>query len=286
MSIRPTVGAAIIALNEERNLDQLLPQLRWLDEVVVVDGGSSDRTVEVARRHGCHVAERAFATFAEQRNYAILRATSDWLLSIDADERPTQRLAAEIHGTVARTRCAGFRIPIRSTILGRRFRRSGTQDDRPVRLFRRDRARWIGDVHEVVRVPGRVGQLRHWLDHETQPTLEVFLAKMHRYTLLEARARVAAGRGPRRRDRWIAPLREVFRRLIWKQGILDGPEGWAFCLLSGLSEWVLAEEHYRAWIAAGEPAQPCAGSRSPLRHKAVQEASAVAGISGLKKLCC
>jgi len=73
---------------------------------------------------------------------------------------------------------------------------------------------------------------------------------MHRYTMLEARARVEAARRPRRRDAWIQPAREVFRRLVWKRGFLDGPEGWAFCFLSGLSEWVLAERHRRLWQSA------------------------------------
>jgi len=82
------------------------------------------------------------------------------------------------------------------------------------------------------------------------PPGRAFLAKMHRYTMLEARGRVAAGRAPRRGDAWIAPAREVFRRLVWKRGFLDGPEGWAFCLLSGLSEWVLADRHRRYWRAA------------------------------------
>ena len=90
-----------------------------------------------------------------------------------------------------------------------------------------------------------------------QENLETFLAKMHRYARLEADCQAAAGRRPNRRDTWIAPPREVFRRLIYRQGVLDGPAGWAFCLLSGLSEWVLAREHRRLRILR---------HRSPLTH--------------------
>lgn len=250
MSGRGTITAAILTLDEAVNLAALLPLLEWADEIVVVDSGSRDATVDVARRHGCRVVERPFDSFAGQRNHAISLARGDWILSIDADERPVPGLAAEIRRHLARPRYEAFRLPICSTIFGRRFRRSGTQDDRPVRLFRKQSARWVGDVHEVLRVRGRVGRLQHGLEHRTMPSLEAFLAKMHRYTSLEARARVAAGRGPKPSDAWIAPLREVFRRLIWKHGILDGPEGWAFCLLSGLSEWVLAREHRRLWDSA------------------------------------
>lgn len=244
---RPTITAAIITLNEERNLAALLPQLAWVDEILVVDGGSSDATPAIALRHGCRVVQRPFYSFARQRNHAIRLASCDWILSLDADETPSSRLAAEILQRICSPRHAAFRIPIRSTILGSRLRRSGTQDDRPIRLFRSGAARWEGDVHERPAVDGRVGTLRHWLTHNTQSTLDVFLRKMHRYTTLEAHARVEAGLPPGRLDTWMAPPREVFRRLIYKHGLLDGPAGWKFCLLSGLYEWVLADRHRRYW---------------------------------------
>ena len=243
MSGRPTITAAVITLDEERNLRELLPALAWTDEIVVVDGGSQDATVEVARVHGCRVISRPSDNFASQRNHALQAATGDWVFSIDADERPTPRLVAEIRRRIARCRQSGFRVPIRSTIFRRSFRYSGTQDDLPVRLFRRDSARWTGGVHEVLQVSGRIGRLENWLTHTTTPTLAVFLAKMHRYTRIEARALASSGRRPAWHDTWLKPPYEILRRLIYKKGLLDGPAGWAFCLLSGLSEWVLAREH-------------------------------------------
>ncbi|MFH1922573.1 MAG: glycosyltransferase family 2 protein [Planctomycetota bacterium] len=255
MSDRPTITAAIIALDEAENLAELLPRLDWVDEIVVVDGESADATAAVARSHGCRVSVRLLDTFARQRNHALALATGEWVLSIDADERPGTRLAAEVQRETERARYAGFRIPIRSSIFGRTFRASGTQDDCPVRLVRREAAHWVGSVHEQLRVSGGVGRLQGWLRHQTLPDLDAFLAKMHRYTMLEARARVEAARRPRRRDAWIQPAREVFRRLVWKRGFLDGPEGWAFCFLSGLSEWVLAERHRRLWQSA-QPTAP------------------------------
>ena len=266
MSNRPRITATIITLDEEKNLAELLPALSWVDEIVVVDGGSSDATLEIARRHGCRAVSRRFDTFARQRNHALGLAGGDWVLSIDADERPTRRLCVEIRRRIATARHAAFRVGIRSRIFGRQMRYSGTQDDCPVRLFRRDAGRWVGDVHEVVRLSGRVGRLKSCLRHQTMPDLDAFLRKVHRYTTLEANARVAAGRAPRRRDYWIAPAREVFRRMFWKWGFLDGPAGWAFCILSGLSEWVLADQHHRRWGGARFVPPIDDFARSPTDH--------------------
>ena len=263
MSQRPTISAVLITLNEERNLPGLLARLDWVDEIVVVDGGSRDDTFRIARRHGCHVVTRCFDSFARQRNFALQLAAGQWILSIDADERPTPQLAEEIRRRIAQSRYSAFRLPIRSTIFGRPLRYCGTQDDCPIRLFRRAHAQWSGDVHEVLRVNGRIGRLRHWLQHTTLPHRAAFLAKMRHYTNLEAAARVAAGCRGAWWQRWLAPPREVFRRLIWKQGLLDGPAGWAFCLLSGYSEWVLAQKQRRWWHPPKTGGNPCAtGSAS------------------------
>jgi len=247
MTSRPRLTVAIVALDEERNLAELLPQLDWADETLVVDGGSRDRTREVSLRLGARVVFRRFDRFAAQRNFALRIALGEWVLMLDADERPTARLIDEIRQRIASSKKAAYRVPIRSNIFGRAMRYSGTQDDRPIRLVRRDAARWHGAVHEVCRVDGRVGILTNWLRHRTLESPETFLDKMHRYTRLAAAARVARNEPPRCGDLWLAPPREVCRRLFWKLGMLDGPEGWAFCALSGLSEWVLAREHARLW---------------------------------------
>ena len=241
-----SISAALITLNEARNLTELLPRLAWVDEVVVVDGGSEDGTADIARGHGCRVVVHPFDTFAAQRNRAIDLAREEWVLSIDADERPTDALIAEVPYRIAGLHEA-FRVPIKSRIFGRPFRHSGTQDDRPIRLFRRARARWVGDVHEVLAIDGLIGILHGPLEHDTLADLPTFLRKMHRYTTLEASHRVAAGRPPRVRDRWLAPPLEVARRLIYKGGILDGTAGVAFGLLSGLSKWVEADKHRKLW---------------------------------------
>jgi glycosyltransferase involved in cell wall biosynthesis len=246
-STRPTIAAAIITLNEQRRLPALLPRLRWLDEVIVVDGGSTDDTVAIARHFGCRVIVRPFDNFAAQRNRAMRAVRCDWVLSIDSDELPSRAVAREIRAAVLLDGFAGWRVPIRSTIFGHPFRFSGTQDDCPVRLVRRGAAVWRGSVHESLSVQGPVGKLHAWLMHDTIPDLATFLAKMRRYTSLEAESRVAGGLRPVISDLCLRPGYECLRRLVWKQGLWDGPRGWLFCLLSGWSEGVLAIKHHQLW---------------------------------------
>jgi glycosyltransferase involved in cell wall biosynthesis len=249
----PTLSIAVIAQNEAGRLARLLPLLRFADELLVVDGGSTDDTVGVARAAGAVVVRRPFDEFAAQRNAALDTAHGDWVLFVDADECPTPRLIAELPHRLAAQNYSGYRVPIRSTIFGRPFRFSGTQHDLPLRLVRRGAGRWAGAVHERFTTGGAVGRCEFALRHETLPSYPSFMTKMRRYTTLEARSRVRQGRPPKRADRWLRPPLEMFRRLVWKQGWLDGPPGWLFCLLSGMSEWVLATEHRRLWSQRALP---------------------------------
>lgn len=251
------ISAAIITRNEAQQLPTLLASLNWVDEVIVVDSCSDDQTAEIARDWGCRVIERPFDNYSAQRNRAIAAARYPWVLSIDADERPVAGFEIGAIRAIDSGRFAALRVPIRSRIFGRSFRFSGTQHDRPVRFFRRDSARWYGRVHETLRVDGRVGTLSRGFTHDTIADLHEFLTKMRRYTLLEAKARVERGDKPRWHDAWSAPAREVFRRLVFQLGGLDGPEGVAFGLLSGFSEWNLAATHRRLHDATSHTPRVC-----------------------------
>jgi Glycosyl transferase family 2 len=287
------ITVAMIVRDEEQNLRELLPRLDFAKQiVVVVDDRTRDRSGEVAAQHGAWVVEREFRDFAAQRNWAIRAARHEWLLSIDADERPTASFVERLPELLAQSNFDAFRVPVSSTIFGRRFRFSGTQDDRPVRLFRRGRALWQGEVHERLAVDGRIGSVPQGLEHRTIPNLRAFLAKMDRYTRLEAARRVRLGLPASPWEPLLAPPREVFRRLVYKHGWLDGPKGWAFCLLSGLSAWELARRHSRAWALRAQALAPTvpgveqaehdflAGSEAPMwnpRTSAMREVAAAEG---------
>ncbi len=252
----PRITVLVVAKDEAHNLADCLAAAAWADErVVVVDATSRDATVEIARRDADVVAVRVFDDFAGQRNAALALASGDWVLSVDADERITPALALEIRRVIADPDAPyqGYRVPIRSEILGRRFGFSGTQHDLPLRLFRRDCGRWVGLVHETVALRGAVGAVRNPLRHRTIPTMGIFLEKINTYTTLEAAGLAAARRAYRTTDLALRPFWTFFKLYVLKQGFRDGVEGFMFCLFSGVSAAVRAWKHRELTLAGRTP---------------------------------
>lgn len=248
----PRITVLVVARDEAHNLAECLAAARWADErVVVVDAASRDGTLEIARREADRVAVRPFDDFANQRNAALAMATGDWVLSVDADERITTALAAEVRRVIADPAAPylGYRVPIRSEILGRRFAFSGTQHDLPLRLFRRDAGRWVGLVHETVDLQGPAGTVSGDLRHRTIPTMAVFLEKINRYTTLEAEGLADTQRPFRPGDLTLRPLWTFIKLYVFKQGYRDGVEGFMFCLFSGVSAAVRAWKHRELTLA-------------------------------------
>ncbi|MDR3636730.1 MAG: glycosyltransferase family 2 protein [Isosphaeraceae bacterium] len=239
------VSVLILAKNEAENLPYCLQTVAWANEViVVVDRASRDETREIAQRGADLVALRTFDDFASQRNAALELASGEWVFAIDADERATPELAAEIRRVVTDPLNPhnGFRVPIRSVILGRRFRYSGTQHDRPLRLFRRGAGRWVGTVHETVDLQGTAGLLANTLQHRTIPDMKTFLRKINEYTTLEAIKFDRERRPYRATDLALRPFWTFLKLYMGKQGFRDGVEGFVFCALSGFS---VAVRHWK-----------------------------------------
>lgn len=242
----PRLSVLVVARNEAHNLASCLESVSWaFERVVVVDAQSRDETLAIAERAAEVVSVRPFDDFASQRNFGLALASGDWLLSIDADERATPALAAEIRRVIADTAnpYRGYRVPIQSVILGRQFSFSGTQHDHPLRLFRRDSGRWVGLVHETVDLAGPAGALENALLHHTLPTAHVFLRKLDHYTTLEAQSLAGAHRRFRLRDLLVVPMWTFCKLYVFKQGFRDGIEGFMFCMLSGVSVAVRAWKH-------------------------------------------
>src|SRR3982750_1349181 len=182
------ISAPLITYNEQANIARALESLRCCDEVVVVDSGSTDRTVDIAGKLGARVVEMQWLGYAGQKNYASDWAANDWIPSPDADEVLSEEPEPEILGIKKNGPAFdGYTMPRMAQYLGRWILHSGWYPDRKLRLFDRRKAKWVGEfVHESVTVHGRVGHLKSNLLHFTCNSLSEHLRSMDGYTTLAA----------------------------------------------------------------------------------------------------
>ena len=230
------ISATIITYNEERNLPRAMESLRCCDEILVVDSGSTDRTVELAERYGARVLEANWRGYAGQKNYASDQAQYDWVLSLDADEALSEDLEGEIWQLKKNgPRYDAYTMPRLAQYLGKWILYSGWYPDRKIRLFDRRKSTWVGDyVHESVRVNGTLGDLRGNLLHYTCESLSEHLKTMDRYTTLAAEEIVARKKPVGVRHLLLEPVWAFFRTLVVQQGFRDGLEGLTIAYMAAL----------------------------------------------------
>ena len=220
------LSLCVITRDAAGEIADCLASAAFAGEVIVVDSGSRDDTVESARRRGARVIERDWPGYGAQKNFAVGAAAHDWVLCLDADERVTPEMAASIASTIAAPRAAAYAFARRNRFLGRWLAHGEGYPDWNVRLFDRRRARWSDDaVHEHVIADGPVARLPGDLLHASAESLDAYLAKQNRYTTLQAEAMHARGEraGPLRLV--FAPVARFFRFYFLKLGFLDGVPG-------------------------------------------------------------
>ncbi|MGH2829196.1 MAG: glycosyltransferase family 2 protein [Actinomycetota bacterium] len=207
------LSAVLIALNEEHTIGPAIASCRFADEVLVVDGGSTDATQRIARDAGARVVERPFDDFARQRTFALAQAAGEWVLFVDADERVPEALAAEVRAAVERPVADGYAVPRKNMVLGHWLRWHFGGSDAPVRLVRRERARLQPQgVHEVIDVDGPTGSLSEPLVHLTHRSVGELVDKINRYSGIEAAELAARGAAPPTRRAIAAEFARSFRR--------------------------------------------------------------------------
>lgn len=261
---QPLLSVTLIARDEEDRLPDALASVAFADEhIVVVDSATTDRTEEIAREAGALVLVRNFDGFGQQKNAAAALASNRWILSIDADEIVSPRLAVEIRACLAAAASetsppAAFRVPIRLEFLGRELRFGRDTVVRPARLYDRTRAHFSDEpVHEKILATGRVESLHESVLHRSYRDLAHYLEKLDRYTTLASEAKWAAGKG----GGGFLPVRflwEFFDRAFLRLGFLDGSAGLTFAALSStntLLKYLKLRELQRA-IARGERTPP------------------------------
>ena len=229
------ISITIITLNEEQNIKNAILSANLVaDEVIVVDSGSKDETVKIAKDLGAKVYEKKFKDFATQKNYAASKVTNDWIFSLDADEEISNDLAEEIKGAVKDTSFKGFLVPRRNFILGGEIKHSRWSPDKHVWLWRKEFGVWEGQVHEEVIINGSIGSLEHGKLHYQDKTIGEFVESMNRYTQFEAEALYLKGKRFTIFRFLYEPFKSFVGRYIYKSGFLDGWRGFALCSLRAI----------------------------------------------------
>ena len=230
-----SLSVIVITKNEAHNIQSCLQSVAWCDEIVVVDSGSTDDTVSLARACGAQVVQTAdWPGYGPQKNVALSHARSDWVLSIDADERVTPALRDEILAAMASCTHGAYRLPRLSRFCGRFIRHAGWYPEPVLRLFRRGEARFSDDlVHERVVAKGSVGMLREPLMHYTYADYSEVLTKIDRYSTLGAQQAFERGK---RATPWTAVVHGLWafvRTYVFRAGFLDGAQGFGVALMLG-----------------------------------------------------
>lgn len=230
------LSVLIIAKNEAHNIRRTLESVQWADEIIVLDSGSTDDTVAIAREFTVHVYETDWQGYGIQKQRALSYATGDWVLNLDADETVSEALKVEMQKAMNTTKYDGFRVPIRLAFYGKVLKYSSSPT-RHVRLFKREGARFSTDiVHEKILLAANanIGQLREAIIHHSFQDVSHLLDKINRYSSYSAKIRLKKGNI---RLLWITSLNTFwmfFRSYILKRGFLDGREGFLLAFFSAL----------------------------------------------------
>lgn len=248
----PKLSVAMVAMDEAENLARTLESVKWADEIVLIDSGSTDATVEIAKSFGATVYVESWKGYGGQVNAALDKCSHPWVLNLDADEEVSPALAAEIQTLLqAEPAMQAYTVPRLNLIFGRWMRHGGLYPDRKLRLFRKGVARLAEDTepHATPKTTVPVGELKGDLLHYQYPTLAVYIEHMHSYSRSSVPLVLRSGRDSRSVGSFVVnmllnPVAVFFYNYVVRGGFLDGREGLLFHLNHSLYvNWKFA----KAW---------------------------------------
>ncbi|WP_137938509.1 glycosyltransferase family 2 protein [Chitinivorax sp. B] len=226
------LSAILITKNAAHQLPACLSSLQFTDEIIVVDSGSTDNTVEIAIQHGAKVIHQTWLGFGKQKQLAVNHSSHDWVLCIDSDERITPTLRDSIQAILRSPLHMAYRMPRSNCFMGRFLKHGEGYPDWNIRLFNRQFAQWSDDVvHERVMHTGRVGTLAGDLLHESSEDITHYFDKQNRYTTLQAQTLFEHGKKSGVTQLLLSPIFRFVRFYLFKRGFLDGVPGLVHILI-------------------------------------------------------
>jgi len=246
------LSVIVITKDEERNIRDCLESVRWASELVVVDAGSTDKTVEIARTFTKKVYERPWVGYGESKNFALLQCAFEWVLWLDADERVSPRLRADIIASIKGNdrAVAAYSMPRMAFFLGKWIQHAGWYPARVTRLFRKNAGKFTtAKVHEQLVVNGTALELAGDIYHLTDPDLKHYFTKFNKYTTLAAEDAARSGKRASLLDLLLRPFWSFVKMYFVERGFLDGLHGFILCLVSSFYVFVkyakIWEHHHK-----------------------------------------
>lgn len=244
---KATVSALVITYNEEKKINDCLESLKWVDEIIVVDAFSNDRTAEIARKYTPKVYQRPWPGFGAQKNFGIYHASSDWILIVDADELVSPELQREILEKLSNPEedIVGYQIPRWNYLSGKRLKGKSSFPDYQLRFFRKDRGRYNDvEVHENLIIKGRIGFLKNPLHHFSQRKISDHINKINLYTTLSMKERAKVKQIVHWWNFIVNPLVVFLKLYIMKYNFRDGIRGLIISVLDSFSTF---SKYTKAW---------------------------------------
>lgn len=241
------ITAIIPTFNEEIHIEEAIESVDFADEIIVIDSFSTDNTIKLAEKHNVKILQRAFDDFSSQKNYAISKATHDWIFILDSDERIKKALKDEI---VAKIREANdfvaYSIKRNFYFLGKKIKYSGWQRDKVVRLFSKKHCKYNGDlVHELIETNGKIAKLKNEIDHYSYRNFEHYLAKLNRNSWLKAKKLHQDKKKVNLYYLLVKPPVRFVTHYFIRLGFLDGFEGF---ILASIQSYGVFMRYIKLWL--------------------------------------
>lgn len=240
------ISAVIITKNEELNIERCLKSLHWVDEIVVVDSGSTDGTIEICKKYNCKIVNSDWLGFGRTKKLAVNSAANNWIFSIDSDEEVTVNLKNKIEQILENPKHNGYRIKRNSFYLGRLIKHCGWENDFPLRLFNRKFGNFNGkEVHESVQIKEDIVHINEHLLHYTYPTIEIHIKKTDRYSTIQAQEMYNSGKSFPIIFAILFGINKFINMYLLRLGFLDGREGFILCSIYALGVYL---KYVKLWM--------------------------------------
>lgn len=229
------ISAVVLTKNDQDSLKQVLKSLSFCSQILVIDDYSADDTISIAKKMGAQVHKRKLNNnLAKQRNFALKKASHDWVLFIDSDELVTEKLKKEIMQVLPDTNKQGFFIPRKDMFLGKKLKHGEAGNIKLLRLARKDKGSWQRAIHEVWQVDGEIGSLKNPILHNRNISISQFIQRINFYTSIDAQELKKEGKTYSLAQLIFKPIGKFIYNYVILLGFLDGVRGFIFAYIMSL----------------------------------------------------